>query len=1030
MFSIIFNSIINNLKEYFELLFLGHSELENSNFSERLCLTNDPVNTVSHESLNVTPDANRANNTLCSDMKVKRLSSQSVPTFVPESFGYAPKPKSTIIRSLSSRQRTFMECIELSPYTVDSNSVLQESSGHHFCSIPLDGDTFCDFCGRPIYVLGWDPACLRCADCHFTCHNRCQASVRVACHSRLSSTASKPVPENDSKSSPSEDTRNHSDQVINLTSEFDRLLTPSRQEGDADIMTVPLQTDLTNELVVKNGFTIPPSDFLSDRTRYSTMVTPFHENTDNNTDNITALDSVRDKVAPLPCDDGCQTPEHNLLMVHSRSEQMLPSPALDQTVYFTASSSLDHDLQITNASAGNRRTADYPNSIQPSQCRAGIVRRGTDLTTYSGYQRTKLAARHSFLAGHGSDATIYSRLSYDFSSLDREAIRTHGIHVRELTCLPDAEQEPDFKLEDTSPPLPPQRVSSLSPSAQCDSFSTSLTTHLNEVGFASVMQTTAAFVKQKYKPNKRFTASPPPPVPLTPVLVGPRGRLPYSAEHLLERLAVFNANEFGLHSRSVPSLTPGDCEGQVRIHINLLRPIRMLLTVRPVSIFDLVGKDCEADEEEGYGCVVHPSGDDTSLHAKVRENPPDVLVNGVQCNPPKSAVTAVTPAFSADCPVQRRLSKRLFGAHPQSSTFWLPRGSTKVLYVRLSMTALKVITTLLGRFQIEDNPQKFALYEHTIEGEQEVSVRKLFDDESPLGLFLRWTEDGPERFNQLLGIKRLVLQENETGDIEWFGFSLPELQTFLGILNQEEADYRRRIELKYELRRKEVLRLMALHESHQLSSQSSISSVVDSLPTLLIRASPSAVDQPIGSSSQDYSERSGFNNSLQVPVSPVLRERNDQPGVSSISDLNGESEPNDSHTICALNRDTTALMHAASADPSPTHFADPRRSIAATSSTLPRLFGAGARGKTTLFRPSAYKQMKKAEKAQEKRLAKLEKERMKEEKRRQKAEAKQTQHQPSDARPAQSRRLFGLTGLPSTSFSPSSSNGARSTLKR
>ncbi|KAF7260281.1 hypothetical protein EG68_02374 [Paragonimus skrjabini miyazakii] len=859
------------------------------------------------------------------------------------------------------------------------------------------------------------------ADCHFTCHNRCQASVRVACHSRLSS-ASKPVPENDSKSSPSEDTEDHSDQVINLTSEFDRLPTPSSKEGDADIIITPSQTDLMNELVVvKNGFTLPPSDFLSGRTRYSTMRAPFRENTDS----VTVLDSVQDKVAALPRDDGCQTPEHNLLTestskvkddthritvgsvllysyqppktlkvpttdafvqsppVRSRSEQMLPSPALDQTVYFTASSSLDHDLQITNASAWNRQTAAYPNSIQPSQCRAGIVRRGTDSTAPSVYQRTKLTARHSFLAGHGSDATIYSRLSYDFSSLDREAIRTHGIHVRELTCLPDAEQEPDFKLEDTSPPLPPQRVSSLSPSTQCDSFSTSHTTYLNEIGFASVMQTTAAFVRQKYKPNKRFTASPPPPVSLTPVLVGPRGRLPYSAEHLLERLAVFNANEFGLHSRSVPSLTPGDCEGQVRVHINLLRPIRMLLTVRPVSIFDLIGKDCEADEEEEYGCTVHPSRDGTSLHAKVRENPPDVLVNGVQCNPPKSAVTAVTPAFSADCPVQRRLSKRLFGAHPQSSTFWLPRG---------------------------------------------MSVRKLFDDESPLGLFLRWTEDGPERFNQLLGIKRLVLQENETGDIEWFGFSLPELQTFLGILNQEEADYRRRIELKYELRRKEVLRLMALHESRQLSSQSSISSVVDSLPTLLVRASPSAVNQPTGSSSQGYSEQSGFNNSLQVPVSPVLRVRNDQPGTSS--NLNGESQPNDSHTICALDRETTALMHAASADPSPTHFADPRRSVAATSSTLPRLFGAGARGKTTLFRPSAYKQMKKAEKAQEKRLAKLEKERMKEEKRRQKAEAKQTQHQPSDTRPAQSRRLFGLTGLSTTSFSPSSSNGARSTLKR
>ncbi|VDN09350.1 unnamed protein product, partial [Dibothriocephalus latus] len=60
-----------------------------------------------------------------------------------------------------------------------------------------------------------------------------------------------------------------------------------------------------------------------------------------------------------------------------------------------------------------------------------------------------------------------------------------------------------------------------------------------------------------------------------------------------------------------------------------------------------------------------------------------------------------------------------------------------------------------------------------------LSVRKLFDNESPLGLFLRWTAGGKdsrgldnqldvrtERFNGLLAKKRLVLQENETGDIE------------------------------------------------------------------------------------------------------------------------------------------------------------------------------------------------------------------------------------------------------------------------
>ncbi len=66
-------------------------------------------------------------------------------------------------------------------------------------------------------------------------------------------------------------------------------------------------------------------------------------------------------------------------------------------------------------------------------------------------------------------------------------------------------------------------------------------------------------------------------------------------------------------------------------------------------------------------------------------------------------------------------------------------------------------------------------------------MRKLFDNESPLGLLLRWTLDQHqavgggagdksaakghidlhrEHFNRTLSVKRLVLQENETGDIE------------------------------------------------------------------------------------------------------------------------------------------------------------------------------------------------------------------------------------------------------------------------
>ena len=41
------------------------------------------------------------------------------------------------------------------------------------------------------------------------------------------------------------------------------------------------------------------------------------------------------------------------------------------------------------------------------------------------------------------------------------------------------------------------------------------------------------------------------------------------------------------------------------------------------------------------------------------------------------------------------------------------------------------------------------------------------------------------------------------------------MRTFLGILNREEADYRRRIELKYQIRKREILRLMNLRTKCQ-----------------------------------------------------------------------------------------------------------------------------------------------------------------------------------------------------------------------
>ncbi|XP_037070127.1 ras association domain-containing protein 1-like [Pollicipes pollicipes] len=60
----------------------------------------------------------------------------------------------------------------------------------------------------------------------------------------------------------------------------------------------------------------------------------------------------------------------------------------------------------------------------------------------------------------------------------------------------------------------------------------------------------------------------------------------------------------------------------------------------------------------------------------------------------------------------------------------------------------------------------------------------------PLELALTWSHNGVVN-------KKFVLQENDTGDILWDNFTLPELNNFLLMLNKEEDEYKRRVRQKY-----------------------------------------------------------------------------------------------------------------------------------------------------------------------------------------------------------------------------------------
>ncbi|VDK38930.1 unnamed protein product [Taenia asiatica] len=449
-----------------------------------------------------------------------------------------------------------------------------------------------------------------------------------------------------------------------------------------------------------------------------------------------------------------------LANIDSKQHRSTSSPTLRPDSQLSLSIPPNSSLKVDQSSKADKENEHQQPSPQPSPLSVspqGSTTRHQSMLQprrrHHNHRPSELSRRHTTAVNLAS----VTAGTYDISSLDQRDIRERGISVWQLI---------------------PAAASPLT------SSSTVAATDAPPVVMSSRMQATRLAAVTGHQTGAEE-------VTYTKVTTGPRnGVLPWKPMELARRLDIFNANDFGLCAKMTPKLQPGDCEGQVRVHINLIRPVRMVLTARPPSIFDIVGGGDDGGDDPS-------SGEEASNRTQQPESVSSVRLRG-------KTIGRIT-------------------------SFRLPRGSSKLLHVHLSTTASQVISSLLARFNIDDNPQKFALYEHTIFGENDVSVRKLFDDESPLGLLLQWTLDPSvevggkagealhrEHFNVLLAVKRIVLQENETGDIEWSCFSEAELRTFLSILNREEADYRRRIELKYQIRKREILRLMNLRaRSHQ-----------------------------------------------------------------------------------------------------------------------------------------------------------------------------------------------------------------------
>lgn len=129
------------------------------------------------------------------------------------------------------------------------------------------------------------------------------------------------------------------------------------------------------------------------------------------------------------------------------------------------------------------------------------------------------------------------------------------------------------------------------------------------------------------------------------------------------------------------------------------------------------------------------------------------------------------------------------------TSFYLPKDAVKHLHVLSRTRAREVIEALLRKFLVVDDPRKFALFERA-ERHGQVYLRKLADDEHPLRLRLL---AGPSE-----KALSFVLKENDSGEVNWDAFSMPELHNFLRILQREEEEHLRQILQKYSYCRQKI----------------------------------------------------------------------------------------------------------------------------------------------------------------------------------------------------------------------------------
>ncbi|XP_075632172.1 ras association domain-containing protein 5 isoform X1 [Balearica regulorum gibbericeps] len=228
---------------------------------------------------------------------------------------------------------------------------------------------------------------------------------------------------------------------------------------------------------------------------------------------------------------------------------------------------------------------------------------------------------------------------------------------------------------------------------------------------------------------------------------------------------------------------PGQCQSQLSPEGTLLPPCSQNVTQtveeekpEPPTIQEIKQK-IEKYNAKVTNCLLMKLNDDGTytgfikVHLKLRR--PVTVPAGIR---PQSIYDALKEVNLADMTDKR-------------TSFYLPLDAIKQLHISSTTTVSEVIQGLLKKFMVVDNPQKFALFKE-MRKDGQVLLQKLPLTEYPLYLRLL---AGPDT-----DVLSFVLKENETGEVEWDAFSIPELQNFLMILDKEEKDKIQQVQRKYE----------------------------------------------------------------------------------------------------------------------------------------------------------------------------------------------------------------------------------------